>query len=440
MKLFQQMLVAGASLSLLAPIAAQASNVVNLEEMNSYSRSKSKPKKFDSKTFINKINDDTANLKGSKDALKVDQQQFKAGGFSDTTTLDGKAILAIGAVQGANELTGDADGTNEKLQFAYVYQMNLNTSFSGDDNLYVRLKGGDGWSGAFGHKPGTYHIDNKDNSVGDTSYFKVDKIWYTFPIGDNFTATIGPMIENYYMLAAAPSVYKPGALKAFKLGGHGSAFGASTSTGLGLKYVADNGFAISTTVNSKKADSTSGFLTEEDQNKVNTQVAYTADNYHLSATYSRQKGWNSWSYYSTYDLNNGVSATTVNSDSVALRGWWRPEGNASFPSISVGYDHMEFSGRNDVTQGNGFFVGFNWADTFLPDDKIGLAFGQPMKATKAPAGVALDEVSPFLYELYYSFRPIDNVQVTPAIFGGSDIHRDTDDDVFGAIVSTTFKF
>ena len=38
--------------------------------------------------------------------------------------------------------------------------------------------------------------------------------------------------------------------KGFKLGGHASAFGASTSTGAGLKYVADNGQA-SITANSK---------------------------------------------------------------------------------------------------------------------------------------------------------------------------------------------
>ena len=54
MKLFQQMLVAGASLSLLAPIAAQASDVINLEEMESYSRSKSSTSRLDNKTFINK--------------------------------------------------------------------------------------------------------------------------------------------------------------------------------------------------------------------------------------------------------------------------------------------------------------------------------------------------------------------------------------------------
>ena len=428
------MLVAGASLGLLAPIAAQASDIVNLEEMNSYSRSKSKPKKFDSKTFINKVNDDTASL----DVLKANENKFEAGGFSDTTTLDGKAVLAIGGVDGGAELDGNM---HDKTVAAYVYQMNLNTSFNGDDNLYVRLKAGDGWDGAFDSTPGTYHIEAKETSVGDSAYFKVDKMWYTFPIGEKVTGTVGPLIENYYMLAATPSVYKPGALKAFKLGGHGSAFGASTSTGAGLKYLADNGFAVSTTVNSKKAASTGGFLTEEDQNKFNTQVAYTDDNYHVSATYSRQKGWNSWKYYSTSDAASGTDNIEVESDSFALRGWWRPEETGSpIPSISVGWDHMSFHNRTDVSAASGYFVGLNWADMFQPDDKVGLALGQPIKATSAVEGATLTEVDPLLWELYYSFRPNDSIEVTPAIFGGTDVKSDTDDDLFGAVLTTTFKF
>ncbi len=429
------MLVAGASLSLIAPIAAQASDVVNLEEMNSYTRSKSKPVKFDSNTFINKVNDETASL----DLLKANQNEFEAGGFSDTTTFDGKAVLAIGGVDGADELGGNM---HEKLVAAYVYQMNLNTSFTGDDNLYVRLKAGDGWDGAFDSKPGTYHIEAKDTSAGDDSaYFKVDKMWYTFPIGEKVTATVGPLIENYYMLAATPSVYKPGALKAFKLGGHGAAFGASTSTGAGLKYLADNGFAVSTTVNSKKAASTKGFLTNEDESKINTQVAYTADNYHLSATYSRQKGWNSWSYYSTSDANSGVDNINVTSDSFALRGWWRPEETGSqIPSISVGYDTMAFDGRTDVSEASGYFLGLNWADMFQPDDRIGIAYGQPIKATEAVSGATLSEVDPILWELYYSFRPNDSIEVTPAVFGGNNVKSDNEDDIFGAVLTTTFKF
>ena len=92
------MLVAGASLSLIAPIAAQASDVINLEEMSSYSRSQTKSSRLDSKTFINAVSEDIANLKGRVDGLEARQNNFEAGGFSDTTTLDGKAIFTLGSV------------------------------------------------------------------------------------------------------------------------------------------------------------------------------------------------------------------------------------------------------------------------------------------------------------------------------------------------------
>ena len=152
MKLFQQMLVAGATLSLLAPVAAQASDIVNLEEMNSYSRSKPKSSRLDSKTFTNEVSEDIANLKGRLDGLEVKQNEFEAGGFSDTTTLDGKAVFAL---MGTDHSKVKTDGT-DSLKSAYQYTMNLNSSFTGDDNLYVRLRSGNG-SGNFTTKTfGTY--------------------------------------------------------------------------------------------------------------------------------------------------------------------------------------------------------------------------------------------------------------------------------------------
>ena len=127
-------------MSLVAPITAQASEVVNLDEMNSYSRSKSNKSRFDSKTFINEVSEDIANLKSRVDGLEVKQNEFEAGGFSDTTTLDGKVNFTVGA------LSYDGSGTdtvsNEAALFQYMWQGNLNTSFTGDDNLYVRLKTG----------------------------------------------------------------------------------------------------------------------------------------------------------------------------------------------------------------------------------------------------------------------------------------------------------
>ena len=81
MKLFQQMLVAGATASLIAPIAAQASDVVNIEEMNSYARSQTKSSRIDSKTFINKVND-VANLENNSNGFEVSRSQFEAGSTS----------------------------------------------------------------------------------------------------------------------------------------------------------------------------------------------------------------------------------------------------------------------------------------------------------------------------------------------------------------------
>ena len=120
MKLFQQLLVAGASLSLLSPLAAQASDVVNIEEMNSYTRSQTKSSRLDSKTFINEVSADIANLKGRVDGLEVKQKEFEAGGFSDTTTMDGKVIFDIGAVDYSLDSETKTEATNFGLSLIHI--------------------------------------------------------------------------------------------------------------------------------------------------------------------------------------------------------------------------------------------------------------------------------------------------------------------------------
>ena len=88
MKLFQQLLVAGAALSFIAPIGAQASDVINLEGMNDYNRSKksTSKKRFNSNTFINKVNENLATTINSVDSLGDQQNSVDAGVFSSTTT------------------------------------------------------------------------------------------------------------------------------------------------------------------------------------------------------------------------------------------------------------------------------------------------------------------------------------------------------------------
>ena len=428
------MLVAGAALSLIAPIGAQAADI-NIDGINNYSRKKSsKKQKFNSNSFANQL----ATIEEKVESSESKFSEFEAASFSDTTRLDGKAIMALGAIDGSEELDATDRST---FSFNTVYQLNLNTSFSGDDNLYVRLKGGQ-WVDQWKMKGSTYHIDAKDTEDGGNTAFNVDKLWYTSPVGERFTFTVGPKIENYYMLAATPSVYKPGALKAFKLGGHSSAFGASTSNGAGVTYDFGSGWKSSVTLNSKGAASnTSGLLTDQDENKINTMLAYTTDQSHASVTYSKQhNGWDAWSYYATTDAASDTSIERA--DAYAFRAWWRPqETGTAVPSISVGYDIINFEGHDLADNASGYMVGLNWQDMFRDSDRIGLAAGSVLSIDDHVAGALdTDEVDPFLWEFYYSFRPNDSIEVTPAIFGGTDVEADREDDLVGAVLTTTFKF
>ena len=421
------MLVAGASLSLIAPIAAQASDIVNLDEMNSYSRSKSTKKRIDSKTFINEVSEDIVNLNGRIDGLEARQNEFEAGSFSDTTTLDGKAIFTVGSVD-TEDATNLSEGYTGQIMAAYTYQMNLNSSFTGDDNLYIRLKTGnhDGWSDIK-----TPYNTYLSAGTGKSDSLTVDKIWYTTPVGENNTVWFGPKIENYYMHATTPSIYKP-VLKAFTLGGNAAAYGASTSPGAGWAYNADNGFAVSSNFTSQKGN-TKGILTDEAKTSWATQVGFTKPQYSISAIMNlKYNGWSDSYFKSTDGSSRPGDGSSTN---IGLRGWWRPESTGTAtPSISVGYDTSETdaSGNSNTTA---YFVGLTWQDMINADDRIGIAFGQPQKHED-------DTVDPFLYEVYYDYKVNDSVTITPAIFGGKSKHGSSgkEVDMTGYVVNTTFKF
>ena len=422
------MLVATASIGFIAPMAAQASDVLNLGEMNDYNRSKKSSKKrfFDNKTFINEVNEGLATLKESDSELDASLKKFEAGSFSDTTTLDNKLVFTIGAVNGPQDGSGSS-AIDESVLATYMYQGNLNTSFTGDDNLYIRLKSGNSTSWTTSTTFGTYLSSSK--GAGDA--LAVDKIWYTFPIGERHTFWVGPKIENYYMHATTPSIYKP-VTKQFTLGGNGAAYGASTNPGIGWAYKFDNGLAFSTNAVSKEGDNSLGWGTAESDTSWATQIGFTKPNYSVSLIANmKYNGWED-SYYTT--PKGKLRPNTGHSQNYGLRGWWRPDDSGrEVPSISVGYDISE-TGATANSKTTAYFVGLSWTDAFNIDDRIGIAFGQPQKREDESA-------DPLAWEAYYSFKVNDSTTVTPAIFGGKSRNGyDGNRDHQGAVVETTYKF
>jgi len=427
MKLFQQLLVATASLGMIAPIAAQASDVLNLEGINDYSRSKKTANRIDSQTFISETNEDIAVLKGRVDGLEARQANFEAGSFSDTTAMDGKAVFQLGAVEQSD---GDL---SEALAASYMYQLNLNTSFTGDDNLYVRIKTGNASEFMKSKTYGTY----LSSANGNNDSLEVDKLWYSFPVGESNTVWVGPKIENYYMHGTTPSIYMP-VTKQFTLGGNAAAYGASTDSGIGWAYNADSGLAISSNVVSKQNESTNGLFTNQARTSWATQIGYTKPQYAVSAIVNMK--YNGW-YDDYFSTASGVSSrgydagTKLNSTNIGLRGWWRPaESGTATPEVTLGYDTSEI---DNATEGadttTAWFAGLTWKDMFNADDRIGVAFGQPQT-------VENETVDPFAWEVYYSYKVNDSVSITPAVFGGTDRSGAAGKDIGGAVLETTFKF
>ena len=417
------MLVAGAAIGLIAPIGAQA-NDINIEGMNNYASSKSSSKKqqFNSKTFANEL----AKVNEKIEGLETQINEFEAGSFSDTTVMSQRVIFDLGAADYSKIMT---DGL-ESAQFAYSYRMELNTSFTGDDNMYIRILSGNhgDWMKSTDH--GGYL-----GSVGKGNNLQVDKIWYSFPVGEYNTVWVGPKIENYYMHGTAPSIYKP-VTKQFALGGNGNAYGASTDTGAGWAYKADNGFAISSNVGTKSKSTVkvggsyidSGLISEESKTSFATQVGYTQPRYSVSAIVNLK--YNGWAdgYLHTADADSAMSSTG-NMTAYGLRGWWRPEETGSAtPSITVGYDTTEYEGS--PRSSDMWFVGLQWQDLINADDKIGLALAQPTKLDN-------ETVDPLAWELYYSYKANDSVTITPTIFGGTDREGTDDVDITGACLLYT---
>ena len=126
MKLFKSLLVAPATLGLLAPVAATA-NEVTISDFTPAEQ--------------------LAITNSRVDGLEARLNNIEAGSFSETTTASFSVDFAIGAVDGAGLQgnNGDPNGAvkvtdgDEDLQASYGFQIDLNTSFTGEDLSLIHI-------------------------------------------------------------------------------------------------------------------------------------------------------------------------------------------------------------------------------------------------------------------------------------------------------------
>ena len=128
MKLFKSLLVAPATIGLLAPFSVSA-NEVNLNDISNYSDAES----FEFANSFDKEEPTQSTLLAGGEGL-VDSYD---GSFSTTTTASFGADFVIGAVDGAGDA---ANGIGEEaVTFDYQYGMSLSTSFTGEDLSLIHI-------------------------------------------------------------------------------------------------------------------------------------------------------------------------------------------------------------------------------------------------------------------------------------------------------------
>ena len=309
MKLFKSLLVAPATLGLLAPMTATA-NELNLNDVSGYSSSEEIQN-------INEFNpaEELAVTNSRVDGLEARFNNFEAGSFSETTTASFGVDFVVGAEDGA---------TSEAAAFGYQMGIGLETSFTGEDSLSTTIDIGDGVSGALA-------FDDTDDVL------TVDGLTYTFPLGGS-TVMVGDStdISAVYTGACAYSSFTDymgncGTGNSNGVGGNGAT--------AAMSYAFDSGFSLAGGVSS----SNDSILTKEGTDTFGLEAAYSGDSYGLSVAYTDAETTTYWGINGNYAFD--------------------------FATISAGLESADPDATDTAT---GFFVGLSFADVGAGSLDIGM--------------------------------------------------------------------
>ncbi len=353
MKLFKSLLVAPATIGLLAPVSMFAGEA-SLDDISKYSNLEHLDL---ANAFVSDEPTHNSLLAGGEGLVDSDSYD---GGFSETTTASFSVDAVIGSI--------DGDTTSEATTFEYQYNIGLSTSFTGEDSLDVAID-----SGSDGATTG-------DNPMAfDTgANLAVDGVTYSFPVG-GVSMVVGndTDISASFTGACSYSAFTDymgdcGTGNTIGKGGNGV-----TATG---SYAFDSGFSLAAGLSS--VTTSSGILTKEGSDSYGIEAAYTADSYGLAVAY-------------VSDDNNTSAETTS----------WGINGTYSFDlaRLSVGYETQETSG----TDSSGYFVGLTFPEVGPGSVSVGAA----------TAGNFADGATEYMtYEASYSYPVNDGLTITPGVY------------------------
>ncbi len=463
------------------------------------------------KRLMAEFEKELAILRGRVDGLEAKVGELEATQFSTTTKLQGDAVFVIGAnsfggnqgnpntaaflpfgVPASKALAPSANQSapvnafpsNNRRNwggtvFNYDLRLNLLTSFTGKDLLYTRLRAGNFQNSPFGGNP--YNLMALDRAftanvgsaagISGNDIVAIDRLYYRFPIGRDFTALLGAKARNTEFLAVTPWFYRSEILDVFTLHGAPGAYNKATGATFGLMWKQDvkKGkpfFAVSTAYVAPRGDNGNptsfadggGLLNENSRGTWTTQAGISAKQWRFAFAWSYvQCGQNfrRGTSFAQPAVTCPVENQSAYSNNFATTLAWQPKSSGWLPSINLGWGYNAltqagtaaiptFNQSTNRAASQSWSVGLQWSDVFAKGNQAGMAVGQPVFVTTLRNGETAQDGN-FAWEWWYKFQVTDNISVTPALFylsrpNGQFTTIGQSSSVLGGLIQTQFKF
>ncbi len=220
------------------------------------------------------LGSELAIMKGRVDGLEARVNGIEAGSFTDTTSMKGKAKFMIGAADGP-------DGTDEKLTFNYFWEMDLNTSFTGDDKLNVEIETGNTPDGD-DLNGGLLEITDFGKDMSDELH--VSDINYTFPLA-GWKITVGDSLDASKQFTGACEF--DNIVDNLSDCGTGNSIAVGGDQSISAGYDLDNGFSVGVGISADDGENNDdGMFTAEGEDIYALNLGYSTDQFGVALAYA----------------------------------------------------------------------------------------------------------------------------------------------------------
>ena len=355
MKLFKSLLVAPATLGLLAPLPGFSSEL-DFQAISNYSDAE-----------YEEINSNSFDYSSTESILLSGGEGLVESDFSDSFSSTTSASFSAEAILGG--ASTEIVGVSEAVSFDYQYQIGLTSSFTGEDSLDVTIDVG-GPTGTAANNSTSANFFGMDTT---NDALVVDGITYTFPVG-SATMLVGDSTD-------ASALYT-GACAYSGFGDYIADCGTGNSIGIGTagatvaaSYAFDGGFSLAGGITSPNAE----ILGEGGVDGYGIEAAYTADDYGVSIAFSDVE-------LSSY---TGINAFY----------------SFDFATISAGYESEDIDAGGDASA---FFLGLS-KEVGPGTAELGY-LSTDMLAFDGMAGE-----TGYAYEASYAYPVNDALTITPGL-------------------------